>query len=139
MKDDRSTRGRKDSTPSEDGAGEYLTRTEFIEEMARVAAAFPYFDPGEMTWEVYWNDLHFIPRGKLISALSECRLTLKFFPSVSEIVEAAIGKDYHVAEYQTNRPATIRDIIVAYMRKKENWDETRRLAQEVKGQIGTRH
>ncbi len=107
--------------------------------MGRLAAAYPYFDPGELTWEVYWCDLHFIPSEKLIHAFAECRMTLKFFPSVSEIVEKAIGSDYGVAEYNPTRPATLRDIIVGYMRKKENWEETRRLAENAKGQIGTRH
>ena len=127
----------EDLSLSRDGRADYLSREEFVEEMARVAAAFPYFSPPELTWEVYWNDLHFIPRAKLISGLALCRMTLKFFPSVSEIIEAAIGNDYAVVEYQPNRPATIRDIILGYMKKKETWEEL--LQAKPQGAIGNRH
>ncbi len=127
----------KDLNRSRAGRADYLSREEFVEEMARVAAAFPYFNPPELTWEVYWNDLHFIPRAKLISGLALCRMTLKFFPSVSEIIEAAIGNDYTVVEYQPNRPATIRDIIIAHMKRKETWENL--LQAEPQGAIGSRH
>jgi hypothetical protein len=123
--------------PSRAGQADYLSREEFVEEMARVAAAFPYFNPPELTWEVYWNDLHFIPRWKLISGLALCRMTLKFFPSVSEVIEAAIGNDYNEVEYQPTRPATIRDIIIAHMKKKETWEKL--LQAQPQGAIGSRH
>ena len=116
---------------------EPIKLNEFVEEMARVAVAFPYFSPPELTWEVYWNDLHFVPRAKLISGLALCRMTLKFFPSVSEIIEAAIGNDYTVVEYQPTRPATVRDIIIAHMKKKETWEKL--LQAQPQGAIGSRH
>ncbi len=127
----------EDLSLSRAGRGDYLSRDEFVEEMARVAAAFPYFSPPELTWEVYWNDLHFIPRAKLISGLALCRMTLKFFPSVSEIIEAAIGNDYTVVEYQPTRPATVRDIILAHMKKKETWEKL--LLTQPQGKIGEAH
>ena len=104
------------STPSRSGGSEkeYLTESEFLKAMAKVVAAFPHYTPNELTWEVYWQGLQFVPAGKLTRALEDLILTSKFFPSVSEILQAAIGKDFFKVKWNGHAPATIREIIREY-------------------------
>ncbi len=79
-----------------------------------MAAVFPYFRATDLTWEVYWEDLHYIPAEKLLKGFVQCRTTAEFFPSVSEVIQASIGNDYGAVKWNPHRPATIQDIIRAY-------------------------
>ena len=91
-----------------------MTETEFLKEMAKLAAAFPHFAPTELTWEVYWENLRFVPAEKLIKGLRAATQTGKFFPSVSEVLETSIGRDFAAVDYNPRRQATIVDIIRHY-------------------------
>lgn len=92
----------------------YLTKSELTLELAKMAAVFPNFKATDLTWEVYWEDLHFIPKEKLVKGIEHCRKTGTFFASVAELIKASIGADYGAAKWNPYRPATIHDIIRAY-------------------------
>ncbi len=104
----------KESKASRVGENEYLNREEFIKEMAKVVAAYPYFAPTELTWEVYWNDLHWIPKENLTRGLAQCRLTCTFFPTVADIVKSSIGGEFRAVPYNPHKPTTLPDIIQSF-------------------------
>lgn len=108
----------------------YLTKSDLTLELAKVAAVFPYFKATDLTWEVYWEDLRYIPAEKLLKGFVQCRTSREFFPSVHEIIKASIGNDYGVVEWTPHRPATIEDIIRVY--KKEHRIEMILLEDEKK-------
>ena len=122
---------------SETGPNEekYLSREEFVKELAKLAAAYPYFAPTELTWEVYWEDLGYIPARELLRGLKECRTTLKFFPTVSEIVAASIGRNYNVVQDNPHRESTIQDIIWYYQQQHHKDDSYRIESSQPKKQI----
>ncbi len=104
----------KESKASSSGESAYLNREEFIKEMSKVVAAYPYFAPTELTWEVYWNDLHWIPSEYLRRGLEQCRLTCTFFPTVADIVKNSIGGEYRAVPYNPTKPTTLSDIIQSF-------------------------
>ena len=110
---------RRDSKRLVPGPSEYLSRDEFILEMARVASAFPHFSPTELTWQTYWDDLHWIPAKNLRRGLEQCRTTGEFFPAVSKVIENSIGRDYGIVKYNPHGVATVRDIARVYKEKYE--------------------
>lgn len=91
-----------------------MTKNELTLELAKIAAVFPHFKASDLTWEVYYQDLHYIPAVKLLRGLVQCRTSREFFPSVFEIIKASIGDDYGAVKWNPYRPATIEDIIRAY-------------------------
>ena len=111
--------GKKEKPPSTQSSAtrnavEYLTKAELVKELLKMAAVFPHFMGTDLTWEMYCQDLYFIPKAKLTRALETLRRTSKFFPSVSEIIQTAIGTDFRVVRWNPQRPATIADIVRAY-------------------------
>jgi len=92
----------------------HLNRLDFVKAMVKLAAAYPYFSPTELTWEVYWEDLACIPAKDLLRGTQQCRLSCKFFPTVSEIIQASIGNHHRVVPWDPYHSATLQDIIRHY-------------------------